>query len=155
MKLSTVFRVAAVIALVQFIGHATLFLTYRPTHGPQELAVVRDMQTHYFSFSGYVRSYWQMYIGYGLFSALNCLIEALLFWFIAPLADSAGRRLIPIAATFLFANVGYTALIARFFFALPGYFDITLSLLMMLALVSAVRRLPGSGTTLDSRGAAA
>jgi hypothetical protein len=140
MKLATLFRIAAVVALIQFIGHGTLFLTYEPKHGPQELAVVQAMRTHYFSFSGYVRSYWDMYFGYGLFSAFNCLIEALLFWFTAPFADAAGRRILPIAAIFLFANVGYTALISRYFFALPGYFDVTLAALMILALLLALRR---------------
>jgi len=146
MKLAAVFRIAAVVALVQFIGHGTLFLTYEPKHGPEEIAVMQAMRTHYFSFSGYVRSYWDMYFGYGLFSAFNCLIEALLFWFLAPFADSAGRRIMPIAAIFLFANLGYTALIARYFFALPGYFDVTLSLLMIAALALALRRLPHAAT---------
>ena len=142
MKLSTLFRIAAVVALVQCIGHGSLFLTYRPSHGPEELAVVQAMQAHSFSFSGYMRSYWDMYFGYGLFSAFNCLIEALLFWTIAPLADGAGRRILPVATTFLFANIGYTALIARYFFALPAYFDVTLGLLMVAILVLALRRLP-------------
>lgn len=143
MRLATLFRIAALVALLQFVGHGTLFLTYTPQHGPDELAVVHAMRSHYFSFSGYVRSYWDMYFGYGLFAAFNCAIEALLFWFIAPLADTAGRRILPIAATFLFANVGYTALIARYFFALPAYFDITLGLLMIAALLLASRRLAG------------
>lgn len=157
MKLSTLFRIAAVVALVQCLGHGSLFLSYRPSHGPDELAVVQAMQSHYFSFSGYVRSYWDMYFGYGLFSAFNCLVEALLFWCIAPFADLDGRKILPVAATFLFANVGYTVLIARYFFALPGYFDVTLGVLMIITLVLALRRLPrtmaskGSGDIAVSR----
>lgn len=146
MKLATLFRIAAVVALIQFIGHTTLFLTYQPKHGPEELAVVQAMRTHYFSFSGYVRSYWDMYFGYGLFSAFNCLVEALLFWFIAPLADGVGRRILPLGAIFLFANVGYTALVSRYFFALPGYFDVTLGALMIFMLLIAWRRAPGEPT---------
>lgn len=142
MKLSTLFRIAALVALVQCLGHGSLFLSYRPSHGADEVAVVQAMQSHFFSFSGYMRSYWEMYFGYGLFSAFNCLVEALLFWTLAPLADSAGRRIWPVAATFLLANVGYTVLIARYFFALPGYFDVTLSLLMIAVLTLALRRRP-------------
>lgn len=147
MKLATLFRIAAVVALLQFIGHSTLFLTSHPTHGADELAVVQAMRTHFFSFSGYLRSYWDMYFGYGLFSAFNCLIEALLFWFIAPFADGIGGRILPVAAIFLLANVGYTALIARYFFAMPGYFDVTLGLLMVATLMLAARRLPGGAAT--------
>lgn len=155
MKLSTLFRIAAVVAAIQFLGHTSLFLTYQPAHGPDEVAVVQAMQTHFFSFSGYVRSYWEMYFGYGLFSAFNCLIEALLFWFIAPLANDHAKLILPIAATFLFANLGYTALIARYFFALPGYFDVTLSLLMIAVLVIAVRRLPRGSLRTTGRNAVA
>lgn len=147
MRLATLFRIAAVVASIQFLGHSTLFLTYAPKHGPDELAVLQAMRSHHFSFSGYTRSYWDMYFGYGLFSAFNCAIEALLFWFIAPLADAAGRRILPVAATFLFANVGYTVLIARYFFALPAYFDVTLGLLMIAALLLGLRRL-----ALEARG---
>ena len=150
MKLSTLFRIAAVVALVQCIGHGTLFLTYHPSHGPDELAVVQAMQTHYFSFSGYSRSYWDMYFGYGLFSAFNCLIEALLFWCIAPFADGDARKILPVAATFLFANVGYTALIARYFFALPGYFDLTLAVLMAVTLILALPRVVASRRSGDT-----
>jgi hypothetical protein len=147
MKLATVFRIAALVDLMQFIGHTTLFLTYQPQHGPEELAVIQAMRSHYFSFSGHVHSYWDMYFGYGLFSAFNCLIEALLFWFIAPLADGVGPRIVPLGGTFLFANIGYTALISRYFFPLPGYFDVALSALMILMLVLALRRAPGRATT--------
>jgi uncharacterized membrane protein YhaH (DUF805 family) len=154
MKISTLFRIAAVVALVQFIGHTSLFLTYKPMHGPDETAVVQAMQTHYFSFSGYVRSYWDMYFGYGLFSAFNCLIEALLLWFIAPFADSPARRILPVAATFLVANVGYTTLIARYFFALPGYFDVTLGLLMIAIIAIAFRQQPSRGLSSASHNVA-
>lgn len=140
MKLSTLFRVAAVVALVQCLGHGSLFLTYRPSHGPDELAVVQAMQAHYFNFAGYSRSYWDMYFGYGLFSAFNCLVEALLFWCIAPFADLDGRKILPVAATFLFANVVYLVLVWRYFFALPGYFDLALALLMTVTLILALPR---------------
>jgi len=142
MKVSTLFRIAASIALVQFLAHGLLFVTYTPKHGPEEQAVVQAMQSHYFSFSGSLRSYWDMYFGYGLFAAINCLIEALLLWFIAPLADAVGARARPLAATLLVANAIYACLIWRYFFSLPGYFDLSLAAVMALVVFRVSRERP-------------
>ncbi len=105
MNTAVLLRVAAVIALFQFLAHTTMFVTYTPAHGPDETQVVQIMQSHVFSFSGSLRSYWDMYFGYGLFSAFNCLIEAALLWMLAAMARENAPRTRPIAALFLFANV--------------------------------------------------
>jgi hypothetical protein len=139
MNTAVLLRVAAVIALVQFVAHTTLFVTYAPMHGPDETQVVQIMQSHVYSFSGSPRSYWDMYFGYGLFSAFNCLIEAALLWMLAAIARENAPRARPIAALFLFANVGYTALVWKYFFPLPSYFDIALVLVLGLAILVAPR----------------
>ncbi len=142
MKPASVLRIAAVVALLQFLAHTTLFVTYTPAHGADEAALVQAMQSHVYSFSGTLRSYWDMYFGYGLFSAFNCLIEAVLLWLLADIARHDARRSRPFAALFLFANVGYTALIAKYFFALPGFFDVALVVLLALALWRATLEAP-------------
>ena len=139
MNTAVLLRVAAVIALFQFLAHTTLFVTYTPMHGADEIQVVQIMQSHVYSFSGSPRSYWDMYFGYGLFSAFNCLIEAALLWMLAAIARENAPRTRPIAALFLFANVGYTALVWKYFFPLPSYFDIALVLVLGLAILVAPR----------------
>ena len=135
MKPVTILRVAAVIALLQFIGHATLLLTYVPKHGAEEIAVVEAMRAHYFSFSGHLHSYWDMYFGYGLMAAINCLFEAVLFWQLAAIAKTSARLVQPAVALFLVANLVYAALVWTYFFPLPGYFDIAIALCLGMALV--------------------
>ncbi|MDR3386542.1 MAG: hypothetical protein P4L92_05770 [Rudaea sp.] len=139
MNTAVLLRIAAVIALFQFLAHTTMFVTYTPAHGPDETQVVQMMQSHVYSFSGSPRSYWDMYFGYGLFSAFNCLIEAALLWMLAAIAKENAPRTRPIAALFLFANVGYTALVWKYFFPLPSYFDIALALVLGLAILVAPR----------------
>ena len=135
MKPATLFRLAALLALVQFLAHTSLLMTYQPAHGPEEVAVVQAMKDHLFSFSGFQRSYWDMYFGYGLFSAFNCLLEAMLLWFLAGVARTAPRQAAVAAGIFLLANLVYAGLVFRFFFALPGIFDLALAVLMILILV--------------------
>jgi hypothetical protein len=143
MKTITLLRITSVVAFVQFCAHTTWFVTYVPQHGPDEINVVQTMHSYYFSFAGSLRSYWDFYFGYGLFSALNCLIEAVLFWQLATIARTVPNLITPIAALFLLANIGYAALVWKYFFPLPGYFDIAIALLLGLTIVSASRtRLP-------------
>ncbi len=139
MKPFTLLRIAALLALLQCIGHGTLFVTYVPKHGPDEVAVVDAMSTQYFSFSGHLRSYWDMYFGYGLMAVLNCLIEAVLFWQLAVIAKTSPHSVRPAAALFLLANLGYTALVWTYFFPLPGYFDMAIAACLGLVLVTTRR----------------
>ena len=125
----TLLRVAAVVALLQFFGHTALFLRAKPTHGDAEVAVVTAMRAHRFSFGGSLRSYWDMYFGYGLEAAFICLVEALLFWLLAaaPPADIALVR--SIAALFAVANVAHCVMLVRYFaFPVPMLFDTLIAL---------------------------
>jgi hypothetical protein len=136
MKIVTLLRIAAFVALVQFCAHTTLFLTYTPAHGPDEASVVQTMRDHVFSFSGSMRSYWDMYFGYGLFSAFNCLLEAVLLWLLAAIAKSNSQLVRPVIALFIGANIGYALLVWKYFFPLPSYFDIA-QVVLGLAFVAA------------------
>src|SRR5437899_12941813 len=95
----TPLRVTAVIALLQFFGHAALFVRARPTHGDAEVTVVAAMKAHRFNFGGSMRSYWDMYFGYGLEAARIFLVEASLFLQLAAIAGwtpTVGRPMIPL-----------------------------------------------------------
>ena len=128
-------RVASLIALFQFAAHGTLLLRYVPKHGPDEVRVVDTMKTYRFDFHGsQPHSYWEMYLGYGLFAAFNCLIEGLLFWF---LSNQPNRAIIGL---FLFANLGYAAMVWRWFFFIPLYADLAVAICLIGALTIPVPR---------------
>ena len=117
-------RIVAVLAFVQFIGHATLFVRAKPTRGPQEVAVVDAMKGTAFKFAAAPRTYWDQYFGYGLEAAFVCLVEAVLFWQLSSIAMKDASLVRPIAALFLVANLGHIALVARYFaFVVPMAFD--------------------------------
>ena len=129
MSASLILRSVAVVALVQFIGHGTLFVTAKPTHGVEELAVVKAMQSHAFKFAAAPRTYWDMYFGYGLEAAFVCLVEAILFWLLASATETNAALVRSIAILFVCGNVAHLAMLARYFaFPLPMIFDAVISI---------------------------
>ena len=134
MKTPLLLRLASILAALQAAAHATLFLTYRPSHGPVEAAVVADMQAHAFAFGGAQRSYWDMYFGYGLMSAVSVALEVFVLWQLAALAAGA-VRVRPIVALFLAANLVHAGLCARYFFLTPIVPDLLVAACLAAALV--------------------
>jgi len=139
MKTPALLRITSVLSFVQFCAHTAMFVTYAPSHGAEEVSVVETMKAHVFRFGGVAHSYWELYFGYGLMSAMNCLIEAVLFWQLAGLARKSPALMRPIAALFLVANVGYAILVRIYFFPLPGYFDLAIAVLLGAAIVTSLR----------------
>jgi hypothetical protein len=139
MSAAVILRIAAVLAAVQGTAHGTLFLRARPRHGPAEVAVIEAMQSNRFDFAGATRSYWDFYVGYGLQAAAACLVEAVLFWQLARMAESQPALVRPTVALFVLVNVGHALLTARYFFYLPIVFDLAIAACLAWAFVVAAR----------------
>ena len=117
-------RIVSIAAFLQFIGHGTLFVWARPTHGPEEVAVVNAMRSHAFTFAVAPRTYWDMYFGYGLEAAFVCLVEAALFWLVAATAAENRALVQSVAGLFAVANVAHIVMLVRYFaFPVPMVFD--------------------------------
>jgi hypothetical protein len=140
MSPSTLLRIAAVVALLQFAGHGALFLRAKPTHGPAEVAVVTAMKENRFNFGGSSRSYWDMYFGYGLEAAAVCLVEAILLWQLAGIALANPGTIRPIIALVLVANLAHIALVLRYFFLVPLVPDVVISAILILVLATSPLR---------------
>jgi hypothetical protein len=138
MRASTILRIAAVLALVQAVAHAGLFLTAQP-HRPDELAVVAAMKNHIFLFGGFRRSYWDLYFGYGVMAALVVVFEAMLLWLLGALARDEPARLRPVIGLLILYNLAHSALLWRYFFAVPIAADAVVTAVLAWAFVQ-VRR---------------
>ena len=138
MRSGLLLRIVSVVALLQFIGHGTMFVRARPTHGPEEVAVVNAMRSHAFRFALAPRTYWDMYFGYGLEAAFVCLVEAALFWLVAATAAENRALIQSVAGLFAIANVAHIAMLARCFaFPVPMVFDALIAMgLVAAALVA-------------------
>lgn len=149
MSPSTLLRIAAAVALIQFFAHGALFVRAKPIHGETEVAVVTTMKAQRFNFGGSMRSYWDMYFGYGLEAAFICLVEAILFWQLAAIADTMPAMVRPIVALFLVANVMHAILVTRYFFWTPLVPDLLIALLLAWAMVVSGRVRPPSARTMS------
>jgi len=138
MTAALLLRILAVVALLQFIGHGAMFVRARPSHGPEEVAIVEAMRSRAFKFAIAPRSYWDMYFGYGLEAAFICLVEALLFWLLAAASPADAALVRSIAALFAVANIAHCVMLVRYFaFPVPMLFDTVIALgLIAVAIVA-------------------
>jgi hypothetical protein len=139
MNAATILRIAAALAALQGTAHGALFMLAKPRHGAAEVAVIAVMKSNRFEFGGAMRSYWDFYFGYGLEAAAVCLVEAVLFWQLARIADSQPALVRPAVALFVLASLGHALLMARYFFALPFVFDLMIAACLGWAFVAAAR----------------
>ena len=127
-------KIAAVLALLQGVAHATLIVFASPKHGPEEVAVIDTMKSHRFNFLGAQRTYWDFYFGYALIAAIICLVEAVLFWQVAGLGVGVIRL---VASVFLAFNLVHAVLAWRYFFLTPIIPDLLIAGCLVAALVRA------------------
>ena len=139
MKPALPLRIASILALIAALGHTALFLTYKPAHGPDEIVVVTAMQTHVFTFGGFLHSYWQLYFGYELFVTISCLVECGLLWQLANLSSSAPRSIRPMIGLFFLGEVATSILMLKFFFIIPIVAHIATALCLAMALMILLR----------------
>lgn len=124
-------RVAAVLAVVQGLAHGSIILFGGAGRSAEESSVIAVMKSHLFG-AGAGRSYWDYYVGYALFAALTCVLEGMLFWVIS----GPGRQNRTVALVFLLGNLGYAALVGRYFtLRLPIVFDLAIAVCLGLATV--------------------
>jgi hypothetical protein len=141
--ISTAFflRVASVLTVLHCVGHTIggVFGVDAPP-GTKEGAVVDAMKSNQFEVMGAIRSFWDFFIGYGLTISVSSLIQAVVLWQLAGLAKTEPRRIRPIIAAFLFANLGFAVLAWRYFFMPPLVGAVLTTIVLGLAYVGAATK---------------
>jgi hypothetical protein len=117
-------RLTAVVALLQGLGHAALFVRAQPRHGAAEVAVIGAMRSQSFDFGGFApHSYWDLYFGYGLLAVVFALFIAAALWLTSGLAEQP-QQVRRFTGCIVVAASIHAAIIARYFFKLPLEFDL-------------------------------
>ena len=134
-------RVAAVLSLLHCIGHTIggVFSVDAPSV-TKEGAVVAAMKSNQFDVMGATRSYWDFFIGYGLTISVCELVQAVVLWQLAGLAKTDPRRIRPIIAAFLLANLGFAILAGRYFFIPPFVGSVLTTIGLVAAYLAATPR---------------
>lgn len=129
MKASLFYRIAAVLLVLFAAGHTFGFRQIDPNWGVDSL--VGAMQSTHFVTQGFSRTYWDFYVGFGLFVTMFLLFAAVLAWQLGGLpADTLARmRGTAWALAVCFGVVSF--LIWRYFFLAPIVFSIVITVCLI------------------------
>src|SRR6202051_5111430 len=129
MKASRFYRIAAVLLLLLDAGHTSGF----PWSDPQWGVDLGSMRSTHFYIMGFTRTYWDFYVGFGLFVSLCLLLAVVLAWQLGglPPESLAGMRGTGWTVDFCFAAL--TVFNWKYFFVIPIVFSIVITLCLTAA----------------------
>ena len=126
MTTRVLYRCAAVLMLLFDLGHSAGF----PWSDPEWGVDLSSVRSSHFRVLGFSRTYWDFYVGFGLFVSVFLLLAAVVTWQMGslPTQDLRALRITRTALVLCFAAV--TVLSCMYFFIIPIVMSglITLSL---------------------------
>jgi hypothetical protein len=124
MKASVLYRIASIVLVLFAMGHTGGYLQVDPAWHADSL--VQSMRSTHFNISGSERTYWDFYVGFGLFFTAFLLFASLIAWQFGslPPATLAAMRLGAWSFAGCFAVVAYVSW--RYFFIVPLVFSIVI-----------------------------
>jgi hypothetical protein len=131
LKASTLYRIAAVVILLFDIGHTIGFLQHDPSWGVDSL--LASMKSTHFNIQGFTRSYWEFFVGFGLFVTVFLLFAAVVSWQLGSLPAETLARLRGIRWSLAVCFVALTFLSFRYFFFLPLVFSALIAVCLIVA----------------------
>jgi hypothetical protein len=134
MKTSLLLRIASVLTLLFAIGHTMGGLDSWSPQG--ETAVLNEMKSFHFDIFGVSRTYWDFYIGFGLFNSVGLLLQAVVLWQLAGIAKQDASRIRPLLGSFITASLAFAILAWKFIFAIPVAFSVAIAVCLIVALLT-------------------
>ncbi len=129
MKASIFYRIAAVLLLLFEAGHTSGF----PWSDPQWGVDLRSMQSTHFYIMGFSRTYWDFYVGFGLFVSAFLLLAVVLAWQLGGLPPESLARMRGTAWTFALCFGAITVLAWKYFFIIAIVFSLAVTLCLTAA----------------------
>jgi hypothetical protein len=131
MKASLLYRIASILLLLFAVGHTLGFRTLDPGWGVDSL--VQTMKSVHFNASGSDRTYWDFFVGFGLFVSVLMAFASIVAWQLGglPSATMAQMRVVVWGFVVCFGLVAYLSW--RYFFSVPIIFSIAILLCLAAA----------------------
>jgi len=129
MKASMFYRIAAVLLLLFDAGHTSGF----PWSDPKWEVDLGSMQLTHFYIMGFSRTYWDFYVGFGLFVSVLLLLAVVLAWQLGGLPPESLARMRGTAWAFVLCFVAITVLSWKYFFIIPIVFSIVITICLTAA----------------------
>jgi len=131
LKPSVFYRIAAVLLLLWTIGHTLGFRQSDPKWGVD--ALIASTQSIRFDTQGFSRSYWDFFVGFGLFVSVFLFFTAVLTWQLGGLNRDTLRLMPVLTWTLATCFIGLTVLSWMYFFTLAVVFSAVISLCLITA----------------------
>ena len=133
------YRIASVLLVLYALGHTLGFR--RPADRPDGSTVAALMRSSHVTVQGARRTFWDFYVGFGLFATVFLLLSALLAWQLGGLSTEALAQM-PWAATWGLAITFaiLTVMTWRYFFVAPVVFSTLVTLFLVIGAWSAGKR---------------
>jgi hypothetical protein len=129
MKASVFYRIAAVLLLLFDAGHTAGF----PWSDPEWKVDISGMRSTHFYVMGFSRTYWDFYVGFGLFVSMLLLLAVVLAWQLGRLPPESLALMRGTAWMFALCFVAISVLSWRYFFVIPIVFSIVITLCLIVA----------------------
>jgi hypothetical protein len=129
MKASMFYRIAAVLLLLFDAGHTSGF----PWSDPEWKVDIGAMRSTHFYIMGFSRTYWDFYVGFGLFVSVFLLLAVVLAWQLGRLPPESLALMRGTAWTFALCFAAITVLSWKYFFVIPIVFSSVTTLCLTMA----------------------
>lgn len=131
MRASLLYRISSVLLILFAAGHTGGFRKTDPRWGVDStLATLRAI---HFSAQGFDRTYWDFYLGFGLFVSVFLVFAAIIAWRLAGMSPATLASMQSIAWGLSFCFVAVTFLSWKYFFMIPVIFSGVISLCLVAA----------------------
>jgi hypothetical protein len=129
MKASMFYRIAAALLLLFDAGHTSGF----PWSDPKWAVDLGSMRSTHFYIMGFSRTYWDFYVGFGLFVSVLLLLAVVLAWQLGSLPAESLALMRGTAWAFALCFAAITVLSWKYFFTIPIVFSIVTTLCLIAA----------------------
>jgi hypothetical protein len=131
MKVSLIYRVAAVLLILFAVGHTLGFRKTFPDWGVDSM--LTSLQAIHFNAQGFNRTYYDFYVGFGLFVTAFLLFAAALAWQLGGMRKETLASIPGITWSLAICFVVITVLSSKYFFLAPIIFSALITICLLLA----------------------
>jgi hypothetical protein len=131
MKVSLLYRITSVLLLLFAAGHTLGFRMTDPKLGAGP--VIASLQTLHFQVQGFSRTFWDFYVGFGLFVSLFLVFGAYLAWQLGGLQEQTLAILRGIRWGLAICFAAETVLTWKYFFIGPIVFSLVITVCLITA----------------------
>ncbi len=131
MKASVLYKIVSCLLVLFCVAHTLGFRQTDPRWGVGSM--VESMRTIHFDAQGFSRTYWDFFVGFGLFVSVFFLLSAILAWQLSAMSREALVHMPILTWGFAICFVGVTVLTWMYFFIAPIIFSSVITLCLILA----------------------